>query len=56
MYMGTERAGTEYFDALDNSRDPVVIDDDGYGVFTVGEKSVSVWVLEGALEDLTVNE
>ena len=56
MYIGKERSGMEYFDALSNNRDPVVIDDDGYGVFTVGDKSVSVWVLEGALEELTVNE
>ena len=56
MYIGKDRSGTAYYDALSNSPDPVIIDEDGYGVFSVGEKSVSVWVLEGALEDLTVNE
>ena len=56
MFIGKDRTGTKYYDALRNSPDPVVIDEDGYGLFTVGEKSVSVWVLEGALEELTVNE
>ena len=56
MFIGKDRTGTKYYDALSNSPDPVVVDEDGYGLFTVGEKSVSVWVLEGALEELTVNE
>lgn len=56
MYMGKDRSGVKYYDALSNNLEPVVIDDEGYGVFTVGDKSVSVWVLEGALEELTVNE
>ena len=56
MYVGKDRAGIEYYDALNSTTDPVVIDKNGYGVFSVGEKSVSVWVLEGALEELTVNE
>ena len=56
MYLGKDRSGTAFYDALSNNQEPVVIDDDGYGIFTVGDKSVSVWVLEGALEELTVNE
>ncbi|MBQ3371146.1 MAG: alpha-amylase [Mogibacterium sp.] len=56
MFIGKDRTGTKYYDALSNSPDPVIVDEDGYGLFTVGEKSVSVWVLEGALEELTVNE
>ena len=56
MLMGKDRSGIKYYDALSNTQDPVVIDEDGYGVFSVGDKSVSVWVTEGALEELTVNE
>ncbi len=56
MRMGTEYAGDSFFDALGFFTEPVVIDENGYGLFPVGEKSVSVWVREGALEDLTVNE
>ena len=56
MYIGKDHAGVKYYDALSNNLKPVVIDKDGYGVFTVGDKSVSVWVLKGALEELTVNE
>ena len=56
MFMGTKYSGMEFFDALGNILEPVTIDEDGYGIFTVGDKSVSVWVLEGALEELTVNE
>ena len=56
MRIGTEFSGLKYYDALGADHEPVIIDKDGYGIFTVGEKSVSVWVLKGALEDLTVNE
>ena len=56
MAMGTEYAGRSFYDALANFSDPVVIDEEGFGTFSVGERSVSVWVQEGALEDLTVNE
>lgn len=56
MNMGINYAGTPFYDALGNFPDPVVIDEEGYGVFPAAAKSVSVWVQEGALEDLTVNE
>ena len=56
MYIGKDRSGVKYYDALNNSTEPVVIDEDGFGVFSVADKSVSVWVLKGALEELTVNE
>ena len=54
MYIGKDRSGVKYYDALSNSTEPVVIDEDGFGVFSVADKSVSVWVLKGALEELTV--
>ena len=56
MRMGRGFAGLPFYDALGYFTDPVVVDEDGYGLFPVGERSVSVWVQEGALEDLTVNE
>ena len=56
MQMGAEFAGLPFYDALAYFTDPVIVDADGYGLFPVGERSVSVWVQEGALEDLTVNE
>ena len=56
MEMGTAFSGTSFYDALGSSEEPVVIDEEGFGEFSVGERSVSVWVQEEALEDLTVNE
>jgi alpha-amylase len=55
MEMGAEFSGMEFYDALGNCSDVVVIDEDGFGVFPVGEKSVSVWSDKSVLEDLTVN-
>jgi alpha-amylase len=37
-------AGEEWTDVLDWEQDTVVIDDDGFGVFSCGQTSVSVWV------------
>ena len=56
MRMGKEYAGHTFYDALGNCPEPVLIDEEGNGVFTVSDRSVSVWVQEHALEDLTVNE
>lgn len=56
MCMGKAYAGVSFYDALGNFPDPVIIDEDGFGEFSAGEKNVSVWVQEGALEDLTINE
>lgn len=56
MEMGRAYAGVTFFYALDSTKEPVTIDGDGFGLFSAGEKSVSVWVQESALEDLTVNE
>ena len=56
MQTGAGFAGKSFYDALGNVQGPVVINEEGFGLFPVEEKSVSVWVLEEALEDLTVNE
>ena len=56
MYMGRENAGQRFFDALGACTEPVEIDEEGFGCFSVGQKSLSVWVKEPAFEDLIVNE
>ena len=44
MYVGEQHAGKTFIDALENCEDEVHIQEDGYGIFKVNEKSVSVWV------------
>lgn len=44
MYIGTQFAGEEFIDALGNCEETVAIDNEGYGIFKVEEKSISVWV------------
>lgn len=44
MYIGTQFAGEKFIDALGNCEEEVIIDEEGYGVFKVKEKSASVWV------------
>lgn len=56
MKMGEKYAGVSFYDALGISTEPAVVDEEGFADFSAGEKSVSVWVQKGALEDLTVNE
>ncbi|MBR2263072.1 MAG: alpha-amylase [Firmicutes bacterium] len=56
MKIGTAFAGESFYDATGRCPDPVVIDEEGFGDFSVEEKTVSVWVRRYAMEDLTVNE
>lgn len=44
MYVGKHFAGKRFHDVTGNREDLVTIEDDGHGVFTVGDGSVSVWV------------
>jgi alpha-amylase len=44
MYIGTKFSGNEFIDALGKCQEKVQIDEEGYGIFKVKEKSVSVWV------------
>ena len=44
MYIGTKFAGKKFIDSLGNCEDEIVIDNEGYGIFRVKEKSTSVWV------------
>lgn len=44
MYIGTQFAGSKFIDSLENCEDEVTINEEGYGIFKVNEKSTSVWV------------
>ena len=46
MYIGRKFAGKEFIDSLSNCEDVVTIDEEGFGVFKVKGKSVSVWTLK----------
>ncbi len=43
MYIGKKFANSKLIDAMGNIKEEVTIDNDGFGVFKVMEKSVSVW-------------
>ena len=45
MYIGKDYAGEKMLDAIGNCNEEVIIDEQGYGVFKVKAKSVSVWVM-----------
>ena len=44
MYMGTDLAGEKFIDAIGGCQDEVWIDNEGFGIFKVKAKSVSVWI------------
>ncbi len=44
MYIGERFAGCQFIDSLSNCEDTITIDEQGFGVFKVKGKSVSVWV------------
>ena len=46
MYVGKHFAGCTFKDALQNVKEEVVIDDGGFGLFTVNDGSTSVYVPE----------
>ena len=56
MNIGSRFAGESFRDVLGGCTEPVVIDEDGFGDFSVGARSAAVWVRDGAFEDLVVNE
>ena len=45
MYIGKDYAREKMLDAIGNCNEEVIIDEQGYGVFKVKAKSVSVWVM-----------
>ena len=44
MYIGKKFAGETFIDSLGNCEDNVIVDEEGFGIFKVKGKSVSVWV------------
>lgn len=44
MFIGSKFAGNIFYDYLGNVEETVTIDKEGYGIFNVNEKSLSVWV------------
>lgn len=48
MHVGEQHAGEKWTDVLGWSEGEVVIDEDGFGEFTCGQCSVSVWVKNDA--------
>ena len=44
MYIGTNLIGEKFIDAIGNCQEEVIIDNEGYGLFKVKAKSVSVWI------------
>lgn len=46
MYMGKEYAHQIFYDILGFSNARVIVDNDGYGIFSCKDGSVSIYVLE----------
>jgi alpha-amylase len=44
MFVGTQHAGEVWTDALGNQPGEVAIDQEGYGVFSCADGSVSIWI------------
>lgn len=50
MYIGEQYAGNIFIDVLNNCEDEVIIDDEGFGIFKVKGKSVSIWIAKNQEE------
>ena len=44
MYIGKKHAGKSFSDILNNCEEKLIIDEEGFGVFKVKGKSVSIWI------------
>ena len=44
MYIGKKHAGKSFSDILNNCEEKIIIDEEGFGVFKVKGKSVSIWI------------
>lgn len=56
MYIGKRFAGKRFRDCMRKVREAVLVDEEGYGNFTVQGFSSAIWVTEEAFEDLIINE
>ena len=50
MYVGERLAGSVFYNALSDSKQPVEIGSDGWGVFSVDDGAAAVWVTERAYQ------
>ncbi|MBW6409373.1 alpha-amylase [Clostridium weizhouense] len=46
MFIGEKHSGMDFFDISGNIKEKVVIDEKGYGNFSVNSKSYSIWIKE----------
>ena len=46
MYLGVHLKSKKFIDVIGNCDNEVVIDDEGFGIFRVKSKSVSVWIIK----------
>ena len=44
MYIGKDLVGEEFIDVIGNCEEKVIVDEEGFGIFKVKAKSVSVWI------------
>ena len=44
MYAGKQHAGETWIDTLGNMKHEIVIDEEGYGVFSCADGSLSIWI------------
>lgn len=55
MYLGTQHNGKIFHNIMNDSTPPVLIDNEGYGVFNVDGGSVSIWVCSEAYRRIYLN-
>ncbi len=55
MYVGKQFAGELFYDAMGECTDPVTIDENGNCTFYTDGGKVSVWIREGAYQDIEIN-
>ena len=44
MFVGAQHAGEIWIDAMNNQKHEVTIDQEGYGVFSCSNGSLSIWI------------
>lgn len=52
MFIGDKFAGIEFYDCMDNIEEKVIIDEEGYGEFSVLDGSMSIWVSSGIQREI----
>lgn len=52
MFLGKDKIGQVYIDILNNRKEEVHIQEDGFGYFTVNSGSISVWVQKETMTEL----